>query len=176
MKNKFILVALASLLATGTASAQETAISRKPIQKDGLIISAAYLGPEHLAMAPMLPGMDAPADIHLETDIFADKDNAQGLQPGTWIPYLSITYQVVKKGSDWSTFGRYIPMVASDGMHYGNNVKMDGPGSYTLSLHIEPPPYVGFMRHTDKEIGVAEWWAPFNVSWTFDYPAKTAKK
>ena len=80
--------------------------------------------------------MDAPADIHLETDIFADKDNAQGLQPGTWIPYLSITYQVVKKGSDWSTFGRYIPMVASDGMHYGNNVTLTAGHRITVKVTL----------------------------------------
>jgi uncharacterized protein involved in high-affinity Fe2+ transport len=177
MNKKLALIACAAaLFACTAASAQETRIATKPVQKDGLIITASYLGPEHLAMAPMLPGMHAPADIHLETDILADKDNPQGLQPGTWIPYLTITYQMKKKGSDWSTFGRYMPMIANDGMHYGNNVKMDGPGTYTLALHIEPPPYASFYRHTDKEIGVPEWWTPFNVSWTFDYPAKTAKQ
>lgn len=176
MNRKLTLAAAAAALVfTGAASAQETAIGHKPILENGMIISAAYLGPEHLAMAPMMPGMDAPADIHLETDFHADKNNQQGLQPGAWIPYLNITYFIAKKGSAWHTFGPYMPMVASDGEHYGNNVKLDGPGEYTLELHVEPPPYSSFYRHTDKEIGVAKWWAPFNVSWTFDYPAKTAR-
>ncbi len=177
MHQKLIALAVAAaLLPLTSAYAQETRIASKPLVKDGLIITAAYLGPEHLAMAPMLPGMHRPADIHLETDIFADKDNKQGLQPGTWIPYLTITYMMKKEGSSWSTVGRYMPMIASDGMHYGNNVKLDGPGKYTLALHIEPPPYAGFFRHTDPEIGVAPWWDPFDVSWSFDWKGNGAHK
>ncbi len=171
-----IATALVATMAFGPALAQETRISHEPVMKNGLIISAAYLGREHAAMAPMMPGMmDAPVDIHLETDIYADKGNKQGLQPGSWVPYLTITYQITKKGSSWSTFGPYMPMVANDGLHYGNNVKLDGPGTYDLKLNIEPPPYAAFYRHTDKEIGVAAWWAPFNVSWRFDWPAKDKK-
>ena len=177
MNNPHWIAAIATAaLICSPAWAQETKISHEPVQKNGLIISAAYLGSEHLAMAPMLPGMHASADIHLETDIFADNDFKQGLQPGTWVSYLNITYRMTKKGSDWSTFGAYMPMAASDGFHYGNNVKLDGPGTYALTLHIEPPPYSGFMRHTDDEIGVPEWWDPFDVSWTFDWPAQASTK
>lgn len=172
MHTKLAALALAALLPATAALAQETQISHQPVVKNGLIISAAYLGSEHGDMAPMLPGMQAPLDIHLETDIFADKNNRQGLQPGTWLPYLNITYLIAKKGSAWHTFGPYMAMVASDGLHYGNNVKLDGPGEYTLELHIEPPPYSSFYRHTDKEIGVAQWWEPFNVSWSFEWPRK----
>ena len=32
-----------------------------------------------------------------------------------------------------------MPMVANDGPHYGDNVKLAGPGKYTLKLSIEPP-------------------------------------
>ncbi|HET7371643.1 MAG TPA: iron transporter [Gammaproteobacteria bacterium] len=171
MLRKLIFITiLTALLPLGAVFAGETAISQKPIIKNGMIIFAAYLGPEHTAMAPMLPGMARAADIHLETDLYASKHNKQGLEPGTWIPYLAITYHLSKQGSDWATAGPSVPMVASDGLHYGNNVKLDGPGKYTLTLHIEPPPYAGFSRHTDKEIGVAPWWEPFSVSWTFDWP------
>lgn len=171
-----LAASLACLIAI-PAFAQETHIGRTPIVKNGLILTAAYLGPEHLAMAPMLPGMtDKDADIHLETDIHTDKNNPQGLDPGLWMPYLTITYQITKKGSDWSTFGPSMPMIASDGFHYGNNVKLDGPGSYRLAIHVEPPPYNGFYRHTDKEIGVAQWWTPFDVAWDFNWPAKAPAK
>lgn len=172
--NRKTLALAATLACFGVTSAfaQETRIGQTPIIKNGLIITAAYLGPEHLAMAPMLPGMTATdADIHLETDIHTDKDDPQGLEPGLWMPYLTITYQITRKDSNWSTFGPAMPMIASDGYHYGNNVKLDGPGTYRLAVHVEPPSYHSFFRHTDKEIGVPEWWEPFNVSWDFKWPA-----
>ena len=75
----------------------------------------------------------------------------------------------MKEGSNWSTFGTMMVMSADDGPHYGVNVKFDGPGKYRISLKIMPPPYNGFFRHTDKETGVPEWWAPIEKSWSFVY-------
>lgn len=161
-------VALLGLLLAFPLLAAEHRIGGEPLLKNGLIISAVYLQPVH--MAPMLPGMDAAAaDVHLEADIHADKDNPQGFNPGSWMPYLTISYHITKKGSDWGAFGEFMPMVANDGPHYGANVKLDGPGKYHLTYRILPPPYAGFFRHTDKETGVAKWWKPFTVSWDFVY-------
>lgn len=155
---------MAALLPLAAAQARETLIG-KPVLKNGMILNAVYLQPVH--MAPEMPGMNRTADVHLEADIHADKDNAQGFQPGEWIPYLTISYTMSKQGSDWNTFGGFMPMTASDGPHYGHNVKLDGPGKYTLTMKIEPPPYAGFFRHTSKQTGVPAWWKPFTVSWTF---------
>ncbi|MDN5864240.1 MAG: iron transporter [Gammaproteobacteria bacterium] len=166
MKLKLVAaLAVALLLPVATAQAKEHAVSHKPIVQNGMIISAAYLQPVH--MAPMLPSMEGTADVHLEADIHANKDNPQGFQPGAWIPYLTITYHLTKEDSDWKSFGPFMPMIANDGPHYGRNIQLDGPGKYTLTLFIEPPPAAGFYRHTDKETGVAPWWQPFTVSWTF---------
>ena len=145
----------------------------QPVRRDGMDIGAVYL--QAVTMAPMLPGMQAPADIHLEADIHAVKDNKNGFGPGDWIPYLGVTYRIIKEGSAWTSFGAFMPMVANDGPHYGANLKLDGPGKYKLSYHIQPPPYQGFYRHTDKETGVAPWWAPIDVEWEFVY-AGTGKK
>ncbi|MGH8162048.1 MAG: iron transporter [Gammaproteobacteria bacterium] len=165
MKPKLVVaLAIAALLPLATASAKEHSMG-KPVVKNGMIIGAVYLQP--VRMAPMLPGTKAPADVHLEADIHAGKDNAQGFQPGAWIPYLTVTYRISKKNSDWQSFGPFMPMSADDGPHYGRNVKLDGPGKYTLTLFIEPPPYAGYFRHTDKETGVAPWWQPFSVGWPF---------
>ena len=63
-------------------------------------------------------------------------------------------------------------MVASDGPHYGDNVKLQGPGKYTLTLTISPPganPHAHFGRHTDKETGVGPWFEPFKVSYDFAF-------
>ncbi len=140
----------------------------EPTVVDGMILHPVYLQP--VEMAPMLPGMNGPQfDAHLEIDIHADKNNPQGFEPGAWIPYLTVSYQIRKDGTDWSTFGTLMAMQASDGPHYGANIKFDGPGKYTASFRIMPPPYDAFFRHADKETGVAEWWTPFEKSWTFTY-------
>jgi hypothetical protein len=145
----------------------------KAIEKNGMEIGAVYL--QAVMMEPMLPGMHDPADIHLEADIHAVKDNKNGFGPGDWIPYLGITYRIAKEGSPWVQSGPFMAMVANDGPHYGANVKLDGPGKYKLSYHVQPPPYQGFYRHTDKETGVGEWWTPFDIEWDFSY-AGTGKK
>jgi uncharacterized protein involved in high-affinity Fe2+ transport len=160
-------VLLGLLLAIPLLAAEHD-IGDKPIHKNGMMIGAVYLQPVH--MAPKLPGMNgALADVHLEADIHADKNNPQGFEAGAWIPYLTVTYRVTKKDSDWGTFGHFMLMVADDGPHYGANVKLDGPGKYHLSYRILPPPYAGFFRHTDRETGVAKWWKPFSVSWHFTF-------
>jgi len=46
-------------------------------------------------------------------------------------------------------------VVAGDGPHYANNVALGGDGEYRLTFHFEPPSKAGFIRHVDKETGVA---------------------
>ena len=68
-----------------------------------------------------------------------------------------------------------LPMVASDGPHYGDNVKMDGPGKYHVVYRIASGAH-GFLRHTDKETGVGKWWQPFAVEWDFVFVGSTGKR
>ena len=56
-------------------------------------------------------------------------------------------------------------------MRYGNNLRLPGPGAYTITLTIDPPVKVGFGRHTDLETGVSRWWNPVQVEWTLTHPA-----
>jgi len=169
MRKSIIGVVAAGVLAVTSqaALAAEQSIGQ-PVVVDGLILHPVYLQPVH--MAPVVPGLnDGPFDAHLEIDIHADKNNPQGFQPGTWIPYLTVSYQLEKEGSGWSTFGTMMAMTANDGPHYGANVKFDGPGKYRLRFRIMPPSYDGFFHHTDKETGVPEWWKPIEESWEFVY-------
>jgi len=164
-QSQSLVLSLAGLLAGGVQAA-EFPIG-EPVQRNGMEIGAVYLQP--VMMEPMLPGMSGQSDVHLEADVRAMKGNANGFGPGEWVPYLGITYRLQKLGSDWEQVGPFMPMVASDGPHYGANVKLDGPGKYRLTYRFDPPPYQGFYRHTDKETGVAAWWAPFEVSWDLTY-------
>ena len=138
-----------------------------PIEINGMEIAAVYLQP--VTMEPMLPGMKKTSDIHLEADIHALKGNNNGFGEGEWVPFLQVTYSINKIGSNWSTAGTFMPMIASDGPHYASNIKLNGAGKYNLTYHISPPPFNGFYRHTDKETGVGKWWGPFKLTWKFDY-------
>ncbi len=160
-------LALGAILATASAtiSAGEQPIG-DPIEINGMEIAAIYLQP--VLMEPMMAGMNH-ADIHLEADIHAIKGNNNGFGEGEWMPYLDISYTITKKGSEWSTTGSFMPMVASDGPHYADNIKLDGPGKYHVKYHIKPPGYDGFFRHTDKETGVGAWWKPFDLEWDFPF-------
>lgn len=168
----------ASLTLAGSALAKEIPIGPHVI-KNGVEVAAVYLQP--IEMDP--PGMmraAAESDIHLEADIRAAKDNANGFAEGDWVPALDVRFEVTKLEGDAPTgpkvSGPLMQMVANDGPHYGDNVKLSGPGRYRLKLTVAPPgPNAHFGRHVDKETGVAEWFKPFDLVQDFTF-AGTGKK
>ncbi|MNT64246.1 34 kDa membrane antigen precursor [compost metagenome] len=88
------------------------------------------------------------------------------------MPYLLIKYEISKVGGKDSISGDFMPMVASDGPHYGDNIKLQGPGKYKLKYTILPPsmnPHAHFGRHVDKETGVAPWFQPIELNYEFTY-------
>ena len=170
---------LSAFLTIGLSMALPTQAAEYPIGKPqlqhGLEVGAVYLQP-----VTMEPAGEHPADqrdVHLEADIMALEDNPNGLAPGSWVPYLTVDFSVQRKGSDKAVSGTFMPMVASDGPHYGANVKLEGPGKYHLTYTIKPPTYNGqpFRRHVDRETGVSAWFAPFTLEYDFVY-AGTGKK
>ena len=131
-------------------------------------IAAVYLQP--VDMEPRGMGLAAKdSDIHLEADIHATKGNKNGFGEGEWIPFLTINYTLVNTDTNQKQEGTFMPMVASDGPHYGANVKLMGVGHYKLTYHIEPPSKAGMHRHTDPETGVGRWWKPFDVHYEFKF-------
>ena len=62
----------------------------------------------------------ADSDAHLEADIHALSSNVNGYSEGAWIPFLLVRYEITKIGSHETTRGEMMPMVASDGPHYGD--------------------------------------------------------
>ena len=116
-----------------------------------LTIAGVYFQP--VDMEPV--GMGLPAaqsDMHLEADISANEDNKLG-------------------------YGGFMPMSASDGPHYGNNVKLDGPGKYKITFIVENPAKQNYLLHVDKETGVPGrfWDKPIEVSWDFDFVPRAWK-
>ncbi|MCP5163161.1 MAG: iron transporter [Hahellaceae bacterium] len=168
--NRFntLLCATSLMSFVGTATALEYPIG-EPQLRHGMEIAAVYLQP--VVMEPVMGLSHQQADVHIEADIKALEDNPNGLVAGGWVPYLEIEFALNKQGSDTTISGSFHPMVASDGPHYGANVKLLGPGKYHLRYTIKPPVTHGmpFMRHIDRETGVAEWFKPFDVEYDFVY-------
>ena len=165
-----------SALAAIAAQAKEYPIG-KPQTQGGMEVAAVYLQP--IEMDP--PGMMRDAkesDVHLEADIKAAKDNRNGFAQGDWVPFLGVSYELSKDGDAAPLSGMLMPMVANDGPHYGDNVKLEGAGKYRLKLTVSPPggnQHAQFGRHVDKETGVGAWFKPFTVEYDFVY-AGTGKK
>ena len=180
MRSSLPVCGLAALAVAGLSSlveAKEYPIG-EPKLVAGMEVAAVYLQP--IEMDP--PGImldAAKADIHLEADIHATQDNANGFAEGDWMPYLVVHYSLTKlEASGAPQEGDLMPMVASDGPHYGDNVKLQGPGKYRLVLSVEPPSrndHAHFGRHVDKETGVAPWFEPFQAEYAFTF-AGTGKK
>ena len=178
MKNLLLSLSASALIATGLAAAEveiPTIDGKENHQLHGMEIAAVYLQP--IEMEPR--GIDLPAsqaDIHLEADIHALKENPNGFPEGFWIPYLTIAYKLTNTDTGKVKVGKFMPMVADDGPHYGANIKMDtGLGNYELEYAIDNPEKQGFGRHTDEETGVGKWFEPFNVKYKFKYTGTPAK-
>ena len=46
------------------------------------------------------------SDVHMEADIRALDINPNGFAEGDWIPYLKVSYEVTKQGSNEKSFRR----------------------------------------------------------------------
>lgn len=153
---------------SSVASALEYPIG-EPQKKAGMEIAAVYLQPIEMAPVGMMKKASE-SDIHIEADIHALADNTNGFEEGAWVPYLSIKYEISKVGGNFKLTGEFMPMVASDGPHYGDNVKLSGAGKYKVKYTIAPPTgHSHFGRHTDRETGVSDWFKPFTVEYEFTY-------
>jgi uncharacterized protein involved in high-affinity Fe2+ transport len=136
--------------------------------KNSLRIAAVWLPPIAMEGMPALAG--GTDVIHLEADIHATEGNPNGFAKDEFVPYLKVRYTI--SGADGAVIhqGELMPMVARDGLHYGASLAMPKPGAYRLTYAIEPPSAGGLGRHSDPVTGVAPWWAPFEVTFDWDYP------
>jgi uncharacterized protein involved in high-affinity Fe2+ transport len=162
-----------AILASPAAQALEYPIGT-PHNVAGMEIAAVYL--QAVEMEPEGHMRKASeSDIHIEADIHALANNPNGYPEGFWIPYLHIKYEITKAGTSETIKGDFMPMVASDGPHYGDNVKLKGPGKYKVKYTIYPPSAKEntagqhYGRHTDRATGVRPWFKTFEVEWEFTY-------
>lgn len=136
-----------------------------------LNVAAVYFQP--IDMEPAGMGLAAAeSNLHLEADITALKNNDLGYGAGDFVPGLTVDYVIQDKNdANNKQEGTFMEMVASDGPHYGANIKLDKDGEYTLTLSIHSPAENGWMLHVDPETGVKGhfWTEPLVASFDWDY-------
>ena len=184
MKNKKIAALLGVLLAGSMAfslsacgstnNASDNKSSGSSSQSGPLTVGAVYFQP--IDMEPASMGLKAAdSSFHLEADIHANQKGTElGYGKGDFVPELTVNYTIIDKSTGKeveggkATSGTFMQMNASDGPHYGANVKLDKAGTYQLKLSIESPAKKGWMLHVDPETGVKGrfWTEPIEV--TFD--------
>lgn len=101
--------------------------------------------------------------FHIEADISAG-ENDLGYGVGDFIPYLTVDYEIKSNTTGQvAEAGTFMAMNASDGPHYGANIKPLPTGSYTVTFKIHSPEEQGYLLHTDSATGVP---GKFSKYWT----------
>ncbi len=133
------------------------------VEKEFLNLNAVYFQP-----VDMTGGYKAEDyDCHLELDVSA-LQNGLGYGTGDWVPYLTVNYEVTKNDSGAKVSeGTFMPMAASDGPHYGANIKMDGDGLYTVKFTVKFPDSSTYLIHTDNT-GPETHDFPAAIEYTYD--------
>ncbi len=134
-----------------------------------LNVAGVYFQPVDMEPAgKSLPA--AQADMHIEADISA-RENDLGYGVGDFVPYLTVQYEITSEDGKIKREGTFMPMNASDGPHYGANIKLGPAGTYKVRFIIENPEVQGYLLHTDKATGVSGhfWKEPIVAEWDFDY-------
>jgi uncharacterized protein involved in high-affinity Fe2+ transport len=169
----------ASTASGGAAPAADVAVEEEAgfdeyplgddIELGPLNVAGVYFQPVDMEpVGDFLPA--AEADCHLEADISA-LENDLGYGVGDFVPNLTVRYEIEKPDGTLVSEGSFMPMNASDGPHYGANVKFAGAGSYKVRFTIQSPEAQGFLLHVDQETGVTGrfWKQPLVAEWDFDY-------
>ena len=159
-----LVLMLISAVTAGVAAARDFAAYPigAPQVVGGLEVGCVYFQPIDLEGGLMRPA--AQSDLHLEVDIHATKDDPDGYAEGDWRPYLAVGYRLTRIATGQMAAGTLAPLVAYGSAsigkpHYGDNLKMMGPGRYHLEVTVAPP---------GGQAGIGGF-APFTVSSDFVY-------
>lgn len=178
IKKTFIAIAIAAVVILGS-SVNSYAYKEHPIgepkEAQKMKIAAVYFQAAEMEPAAKAGLSAGKADIHLEADATALMKNPYGFPFGSFVPYLKVEYKLKNLDNGKTQEGTFMPMVASDGPHYGANVKMMGLGNYKLTYFIYSPEKQGLVLHADKTTGVDKtrfWKKPIVLEWEFTYTGK----
>jgi uncharacterized protein involved in high-affinity Fe2+ transport len=158
------------------APGEEAGFIEYPLGDDFVLgplnVAGVYFQPVDMVPAGLAGLPASQSDMHMEADISA-AENDLGYGVGDFVPYLTVKYEITRSSGE-KVEGNFMPMNASDGPHYGANIKLPGPGgvgSYTVKFIIQNPESQGYLLHVDSETGVPGrfWGAPLVAEWKVDY-------
>lgn len=175
LKNVTRTAMTASLLARFTIPAQALEYPIGATQNmAGMDVAAVYLQAVDMRQDGHMKKASE-TDIHLEADIHASCNNPNSFPKGTWKPYLPVKHKLTKPTSGKVIKGGTIPMMGSDGPHYGNNIKLKGSGKYKVKFTVYSPSapensiISHFNHHADRATGVPPRFKPFEAEWEFTH-------
>lgn len=140
-----------------------------PQDVDMLHVDAVFFQPIDLEQGSVKMPPASESDMHFEVDVHTNaKAKLIGYDKDLYMPYLKIQAKIINKDTGETGYeGTLMPMIASDGPHYGNNIKL-ADGKYKVELTI-PSPADDWMLHTGKDSSAVKgrfWKDPLKV--TFD--------
>jgi uncharacterized protein involved in high-affinity Fe2+ transport len=122
-----------------------------PQTNDALTVDAVYFQAVDLEHGSMAMPAASESDMHFEIDVATnEKATEWGYEADQFLPYLDVTAVAtnIDTGEEVD-LGTMMPMIASDGPHYGNNISLE-PGNYNVVVTIASPAD-SFMLHTGKD-------------------------
>ena len=91
-----------------------------------MTMSMVYFQPVDMAPVESATPKEG-SDLHIEVDLTAN-ENPYSFPVDGWVPYLSIDYVIYDHATGEKVLdGSMMPMAASDGPHYGNNICPTAP-------------------------------------------------
>lgn len=122
-----------------------------PQSQGPLEVNAVYFQAIDMEQGSSMMPPASESDMHFEIDIKTnDKAKEFGFDADQFMPYLDVDATLTNKDNGKKVeLGTMMPMIASDGPHYGNNVKVPA-GNYDVTVTIKSPADK-FMLHTGKD-------------------------
>ena len=177
---KFLALLLAAMMVFSCTAvlAEEGGFDEHPVgpeedsEKDVQVTegSSLHVAAVYFQAVDMYPAENAlsaeEANMHIEADISWNA-NKLGFGEGDWLPFATIEYIIKDAEGNEVMSGSFMPMNASDGPHYGANIKLEQAGIYSLTFRIHSPAENGYLLHIDAETGVEEhsfWTEPVEVT------------
>lgn len=160
---------------------QAVGINEIPVGDSGpqtsgpLTVDLVYFQAIDMEQGSVLVPPASESDMHFEVDVATNEEAAEiGYEADQFMPYLEINAKIYDQatGELVKDLGTMMPMVASDGPHYGNNIKLE-PGKYRVEIEI-PSPADKFMLHTGNDTSAVDgrfWTEPLKFTfenWEWD--------
>lgn len=171
LSKKLIGLVVLAVLTVSTLSAFEEFPMGEEQTINHMLIAGVYFQSVDMEPAGRAGLSQSDSDVHIEADIHATRGNPYGFSAGDWVPYMTVEYKLENLSNGKSQSGTFMPMSASDGPHYGGNVKMTGYGNYRCTFTIYAPDKNGYLQHVDAETGIESrfWTQPVVVTYEFRY-------